>query len=367
MGRNLLLLTGAPEFSSLDWEPTGLLQNFTEPVLRFAGLENEQEASSSVDRITTPEHPAWRFIPLERQHLKSGFSQNHAWQEEYQGAAFFTPHSHAEEMSEFQHEASQSQAATIESTDEVLSQFYEKSYAVHEDIASSQLDPAVDDSSSLPDSNNSGTTQYSFDSLTNSFSGPKNIPNAGQLTSLKHIPNAIYLNSIHPQTMTVNVIVGLISVACPRNIKTRRGVNVELVELLVGDETRSGFSINFWLSKSQRIADDMQTPVTRLRPQDVVLMRNVALSSFRGKVHGQSLRKNMTKIYLLHRNKVDKNDIGGCYRSADFVSSEPLPPQLEKTRIVREWVLKFVGGARVLSKDERRVEALKETLPLDTQ
>jgi len=301
---------------------------------------------------------------LERQHLTSGFSQNHVWHEGSQDATFFTPDLFIQEMSQLQVGASQNQAASIESTDQALSQFYEKSYAVHEDIASSQLAPASDASSSLE--SNSEITQYSFDSLTNSFSGPKNLPNAGYLTSLKHIPNATYLSSIYPQTMTVNVIIGLISVPSPRNIKTRRGVNVGLVELLAGDETRSGFSINFWLSSSRVIQEDMQIAVTGLRPQDIVLIRNVALSSFRGKVHGQSLRKNMTKIYLLYRNKVDKTDIGGCYRSADFVSNEPLTPQLEKTRKVREWVLKFVG-AQVPSKDRGRGETLKEKLPPDTQ
>ena len=366
MRPSLLLLTGAPECSSLDWQHTELLQTFITPVSRFTGLANEQDAHFHPENVTTGENPAWRAIPLERQHLKTGFSQNHAWQEDYQGAIFFTPDSCIEEVSQISDGTSRIQAADIQSVDQVLTQFYENSYAVHEDIATSQLAPRPDNSNSMA-SDSFSTTEYSIDSLSNSFPGTKSVPNVGHLTSLTHIPNATYLNSIYPQTMTIDVVVGLISVSSPRNINTRRGASVELIELLVGDETRSGFGINFWLSSSQFIEDDTQTPVTGLRCQDVVLIRNVALSSFRGKVHGQSLRKNLTKVYLLYRNKVDKSDLCGCYKGADFVSSNPLSLQLEKTRKVREWVLKFVGGARVPSKGMRQVEGLKEILPPDTQ
>lgn len=358
MSPQMLLFTGAPASSALDWQETGLLQNFTEAVTRFAGIENELESNSSIQQdrsIST--YPAWRAIPLERQHLTTGYSQNNVWQEEYKGAAFFTPDSFMKEMS---------QVASIESTDQILSQFYEKSYAVHEDIASSQLAPLSDISTSIG-SDSFGATPSTFDSPLNSASVNKNIPDAGCLTSLKNIPNATSLDSIHPQTMTINVIVGLISVPGPRNIKTRRGANVELVELLVGDETRSGFGINFWLSSSSTVDSELRTTLTGMRPRDVVLIRNVALSSFQGKVYGQSLRKNMTKAYLMYRNKVDKTDSGGCYKSAELNSKEPSSPQLEKTKKVREWVLNFVGGYRGPSKGKDQFEKFKETLPPDTQ
>jgi hypothetical protein len=178
----------------------------------------------------------------------------------------------------------------------------------------------------------------------------------------------VYLNSIHPQTMTVNLIIGIISIPEPRAIKTRRGAPVELIEVLAGDETKSGFGINFWLSSSQSAQGDMRSLLSGLRPRDVVLIRNVALSSFRGKVYGQSLRKDMTKVHLLYRNRVDKNDVGGCYSAADLAVDEPAPPQVERTRRVREWVLKFVGAGTAQQKGKGRAfEAVKEVLPPDTQ
>jgi hypothetical protein len=166
--------------------------------------------------------------------------------------------------------------------------------------------------------------------------------------------------------MTANLIVGIVSVPPPRAIRTRRGADVELIEVLVGDETKSGFGINFWLSSFQSdMTSDLRKVLSGLRPQDVVLMRNVALNSFRGKVYGQSLRKGVTKVHLLYRSRVDKSDVGGCYSAADLAPGDIWPPQIQKTRTVREWVLRFVGAGAGRTKG--RVEAMKETLPPDTQ
>lgn len=359
MSPGILLFTGAPESKSLDWKQDDLLDAFSEPFSRFAQLGNPQE-------LTTPdgtEHPAWRSLPLSRQHLPTGLSQNHGWQKEYQGASFFTTDSFIEELS--QPALSDSQAS-VQSLEQVLSQFYEQSYAIHEDIASSQIAIASDAGTSVNSASSFGAS--TFDSPWNSFSGEKVIPVGGHLTNLEDIPNAGYLSSIHPQTMTVNLIIGIISMPSPRAIRTRRGADVELVEVLAGDDSRSGFGINFWLSPSQSIDGDLRGILGGLRPQDVVLMKNVALSSFRGKVYGQSLRKGMTKVYLLYRNRIDKTDEGGCYNAADLATGDYVHPQIDKTRRVREWVLKFVGGLAGQKKGEgKNSEALNETLPPDTQ
>jgi hypothetical protein len=75
----------------------------------------------------------------------------------------------------------------------------------------------------------------------------------------------------------------------------------------------------------------------------------------------------MTKVHLLYRNRVDKSDIGGCYNAADLAMEDPAP-QVEKTRKVREWVLKFVSvGSRPQKGNGRAFEAFKEVLPPDTQ
>lgn len=374
------MFVGAPEASSLDWQEAGLLDSFSDPIARFAGLDN-RHTNQDVAPITpgptsaSSTHPSWRSLSLERQHLTTRLTQSfdryHLFTgisqgKNSQGASFFV----ASQINSFIEEQSQapiqeSHASSLESAEEVLSQFYEESYARHEDIQSSQIAPASDIGTSYTSDEFSSS---SFDSHLRPLGATKDIPVAGHLSNLKDLPNAVYLNSIYPQTMTVNLIVGIISIPEPRIIKTRRGAPVELIEVLVGDETRSGFGVNFWLSSSQTAQGDMRSVLSRLRPRDVVLMRNVALSSFRGKVYGQSLRKEMTKVHLLYRNRVDKSDVGGCYSVADLAVRDHTPPQVEKTRRVREWVLKFVGvGAGPQKGKGQALEALKEVLPPDTQ
>jgi hypothetical protein len=362
MAPKILIFTGAPLSAALDWDESNLVKTFCEPVARFAGLELEQNRSFvPATAETALDNPSWRSIPLERRHLATGLSQIHTDGQDYQGAAFFT----ASDIDSFIEELSQphfgeSQASSLETVEQVLSQFYEQSYAIHEDIPSSEIAATATDTSFY-----SNETSSHWSSVESTVSRVKDVPNAGHLTNLKDMPKAGHLNSIHPQTMTVNLIVGIISIPPPRSIKTRRGADVDLIEVLVGDETKSGFAINFWLSSVQPAAGDMRSTLSGLRPQDVVLVRNVALSSFRGKVYGQSLRKEMTKVHLLYRNRIDRTDAAGCYSAADLATGT-VHPQVEKTRSVREWVLRFVGaGLRPRAKG--RVEAVREVLPPDTQ
>jgi hypothetical protein len=366
MAPGVLIFTGAPLSAALNWEESGLLDTFCEPIARFAGLDRNNDGSGSFVPATAEttasfDSPFWRSIPLERQHLATGLSQLHGYGKEYEGAAFFA----ASDIDSFVEELFQQpfcgQASSLESVEQVLSQFYEQSYVIHEDIPSSHIAATAETSTSFY-TNESSSYGTSVDSVRG-----KEVPVAGHLTNLKDIPNARYLNSIYPQTMTVNLIIGIISIPPSRAIKTRRGADVELIEVLVGDETKSGFGVNIWLSSSARSAEgDLRGVLDGLRPQDVVLIRNLALSSFRGKVYGQSLRNKMTKVHLLYRSRIDKTDVSGCYNTADL-AGENSHPQVEKTRRVREWVVRFIGTGPGARKGKHRAEAIKEVLPPDTQ
>ena len=370
MASGLVFYTGAPSTKSLDWDQDTLLDSFTDPIAQLVGLATEP-------KLIPSSHPQWRSLPLDRQHLTTGLTPP----EDFYQHKIFTGYSQSHEAgetsffttSQVESEFSQSQlpGASVPSTQasisQVLSQFYEESYARHEEVPSSQIAQASEGPSSFT-SDEFSLNSASFESQCQPPGLKKEVPIAGHLTNLKDIPKAPYLGSIQPQTMTVNLIVGIISMPQPRAIKTRRGADVSLVEVLVGDETRSGFGVNFWLSSSQPTEGDMRTVLEGLRPQDVVLIRNVALNSFRGKVYGQSLRKEMTKVHLLYRNRVDKTDVRGLYRAADLVAKEGTHPQVDKTRRVREWVLKFVGlGIAKTHGKKRAFELVNETLPPDTQ
>ncbi|KAE8451514.1 hypothetical protein EG329_003587 [Mollisiaceae sp. DMI_Dod_QoI] len=376
MPPSLVFFTGPPQADSLKWDGNHLLETFDDPIARFVGLDPASPELSIIP-ATLEARPAWRSLPLVRQQLPTGFTQSFdrhqlyegGWEQQIHGASFFTTSQIESLVSQLSQEAeSQDHASSFQTVEQVLSQFYEESYARHEDVQSSQIAPASDSGTSFT------SEEFSFESSSfDSIFRPKgNIPIAGPLSNLKDMPGAKHLDTIQPQTMTVNLIVGIISMPQPRSIRTRRGAAVELIEVVVGDETRSGFGVNFWLSSSQPAAGDMRSVLDGLRPQDVVLMRNVALSSFKGQVYGQSLRKEMTKVHLLYRNRVDRDDVGGCYSAADLVPGEHVQPQVEKTRKVREWVMKFVGvGIGAAGRPNKRsynaAEIIKEVLPPDTQ
>ncbi|EPE33029.1 hypothetical protein GLAREA_06041 [Glarea lozoyensis ATCC 20868] len=367
-----LLFVGAPESKALKWDEEELYDTFSEPFNRYIdGSEHTNNVllpltSTSFSGIAIPQ---WRSLTLERGHLTTGMSQDHGWQPEYRGASFFT----VSDINSFVEEYTQKTSfgdhqSSVESVDQILSQFYEESYARHEEIASSQLRAASDTTNSSV--SQADTTSFnSIESYNDSQpTHPKDIPKSGPLSSLQEFPNARYLNAIHPQVFTVNLVVGIISVPSPRSIRTRRGMNVELIETLVGDDTKSGFGINFWLS-SKNDDNGLRASIESLRPQDVVLMRNVALSSFRDKVYGYSLRKGLTKVYLLHRSRVDRKDHGGCYSTSDLrrATGGMDNAQIMKAKIVREWVLRFVGGTNSRPSRHQQASSHHETLPPDTQ
>ncbi|KAI1275524.1 hypothetical protein F5Y07DRAFT_369496 [Xylaria sp. FL0933] len=338
MPRKLMIFAGAPEEHTLDWAESNLLNHFLDPIARFAHLEaSSQSCLRETSFISTPDIAVWRSIPLHRERLPTGFSQNHALAHAYQGSPeFFTTLSRSfNTTSDLSEDALDQQA---------IDQFYDHSVAIHGDIPSSQLPStasfATEESSfDITDDISAEISTRVDEDVTESLGFREGA--VTHLSDLEDLPDAKYLLSILPQTMTVNIIVGIISIAEPRTVRTRWGATKSLVELLVADETKSGFSVTFWMSSEP---SETNTLVRSLRRQDIVLLRNVALSVFMKKVHGHSLRKGHTKIDLLHRRRVDSGDIGGIYSMKDVSSSRRAHPQLMKTRKVWEWLLHFVGG-----------------------
>ncbi|KAI0477669.1 hypothetical protein GGR56DRAFT_418435 [Xylariaceae sp. FL0804] len=364
MARKVIMLVGAPENHTLDWAEAGLLNSFLEPIAKFALLEQTPGCEEWEMRSrSTPDAAVWRSIPLRRQRLATGFSQAHEFLHAYHGdGSFFVP--------VFGTPDTDAGSSYDETTSQRLrNEFYDHSIAVHDDIPSSQL-PTLSfntSSSSMEETTaglSSGSSSYPTGSAASSLQPPA--IETGHLSDLEDLPSASYLESISPQTMTVNIIVGIISIAEPRTVKTRWGSTKSLVELLVGDETKSGFSITFWLPAE---ASESSRVLRNLRRQDIVLLRNVALSTFMKKVHGHSLRKGLTRIDLLHRRRLDREDPGGLYSMRDVSSTTTSHPQLMKTRRVREWALDFVGQAAGLGKRKQNGKPFRswDMPPDDTQ
>lgn len=369
---DIIFLTGAPNIHSLSWAETELLSDFL-PAFDHDRVEEKKKRTTS-----SGEHraAAWRLVPLQRQHLSTGLTPDTttAWREAARrldpgmvdaSALFLTSSNLSFTSIELHNNSSFLSAQTASSNtseEELLSQFYEHSFALHQDLPSSPIGPESNEANNEselstihPDSDLS-SAEVTLTSLTPSISPLRllsKIP-TGQISDLIHIPSAGYLQSIVPQTMSVNLIVGVIHIGPTRVVRTRQaGREMEIVEILVGDETKAGFGISLWFSpesspRAARPSDtNLRASLSRLRPQDIILARNVALSSFRGRVYGQSLRGNFTHLHLLSRGPAHSP-------AAD-------DPHGLKVQRVRDWVLTFVGAATRQGSVHRT-----EVLPPDT-
>lgn len=378
-GQRVIVLAGAPQSNNLSWAEEDLTEL---PLTCF--LHNEVVASGT-SLISTFPRPVWRVLHMEREYVHPvTVAHGPHWGHEEAPVAsydpdetFFLTMSDKSFISTTSDEPGPDAPSLLEQTDEeTLSQFYEYSYAVHEDIPSSQIIPSQEPTETCFSNDTDYSTLSSFDASASASRTEKSlqvVPVSGRLSNLSDIPNAAYLRSISPQTMTVNLVVGVISMPQPRSIKTRRdGRFIELVEMLVGDETKAGFVINVWLpsvapAEGRALStDDMRSMIKGLRPQDVVLVRNVALDSFRGKVYGQSLRKNTTKLDLLFRNAVDREDDVGAYSAEELNGADETEAQAAKAKRVREWVMKFVGaGGRAIPMQASRTATVHRKLHLE--
>jgi hypothetical protein len=383
----LIILTGAPEKTSLNWADSHLINNdlLTKAALTGIGLPSHS--------IPSPPHAQWRQLPktgegMQRVDMGAGMEIEQV--KDAGGVQFFTPEDLVSQIHSGNGSFGDESAGSIASTEtapEALSQFYDHSFAVHKDIPPSLLseldsEPASAGRSSFD--SDAGTPTSPSSAIRAPFQWPSlPVPQTQHLSDLEDIPSATYLGSIEPQTMTVNLIVTILSIAPPRSVTTGakwgKERQSELVEILVGDDTKTGFSITMWLPPDLHVTwkdgatdipDGSRSTLRRslrlLRPRDIILVRNVALSSFRGKVHGQSLRKDITKVDLLFRKKKDQDDIGGSYTVQAVNSAGENDPQLMKVRKVRDWLIRFVPdqAAEVTSRGSRRLG--KRRLPPDT-
>ena len=320
-----IVLTGAPPPSALNWDSPDLLQH---PVPFIAS-----QYSSTCE---TPVR--WRSLaPLLD---PVSIAVPNADERNFEGPSLFTGG-----------KIDRHSGLILDVDDESLSEFYEHSFALHEGLGSfaqsegdslndgasleiSYLDGSLNDTSIYPSSHES--PGKALNALTT----------IGHLSDLEDIPNAQYLLSIAPRTVTVNLIVAIIHISPRRRVRTRWGRETDIVEVLVADETRSGFQVTCWLPASNDGAP--QTPLERslatLRLRDIVLFRCVALTSFRQRVYGQTLRYNMTEVDLLSRRPLDSGDPQGVFKWKTVLDSTETPDrQLQKVRKVRKWVMNFLG------------------------
>lgn len=278
----------------------------------------------------------------------------------------------------------------------VSQEFLEHSLAVHDALPSSlppfELPPVYGVTASFDE-----TTMSLSQSVSPSFASaplpplPAEIPRWQPLTHLADVPSAAYLLSVAPQTVTVNLVVAIVSLGVPRVVGNRNSNQnngrrdrppASLVELVVGDETRSGFGLTIWMDPAGPSgASPLATLLPTLAPHDVVLLRHVALHVFGDKVYGSSLRKDQTKMHILHRGgrgghqrrgpAVDDALFSAAHLAAaaqiqaSTQASASYPADLQllaKTARLRNWALRYVivDGAGAVDGGGDGSESLKE-------
>jgi len=340
------IFTGAPDAKGLKWAK----EDLTVPLLPC--FATDTPLGLSLLPTSNLSKPAWRSIPLHQNRQPTGYSQDferpyfQPGEDDTSFDAEETSFLDTRDLSFLSSSASDNEFQISAEAADVLTEFYEQSYAAHEEIPSSQI---VGLQSSYETSFTSTASElssmYLGPNIEDLRSTQRPIPFSGPLTSLKDIPNAAYLHSINPQTMTVNLIVGIISIPQPRTIRSRKwGRSLELIEMIVADETKAGFGINLWLPSVDPPTGSLKAIAGNLRPQDVILVRNLALDSFRNNVYGQSLRKDLTKLDLMYRNVIDKHDARGAYGLEDLEAAIATDTQARKVKDVKDWVMQFVGG-----------------------
>ncbi|KAH7367628.1 hypothetical protein B0T11DRAFT_56204 [Plectosphaerella cucumerina] len=364
MSPKVILFTGAPDPATFDQGMREPLDNFTPPISTFLGLHTTQVQEPGT-------LAAWRSLPLKPKPLRTGLTQDYDLPAQHR-----QPDSHFFTMASISFDSTRSdqgQTTTLslaqsQENQQILSQFYDESLARHDDVRSSQL-PAPEETTASYDTDASTSLLGSApDENTSVLSARPPLPASAHLSDIEDVPKARDLLALAPATVTVNLIAGIISIA-PKEVVTRWGRHMSLVELLLGDDTRSGFAVTFWLpgpGARSVVQETQEATLASLRRQDVVLIQNVALHVFRGKVYGQSLRKNLTRVHLLHRRLLDDDDEGGYYRTEHLRSNALVDPQLEKTRKVRDWVLRFVGSDAPAGHPGRKKRGW-DVLPDDTQ
>lgn len=235
--------------------------------------------------------------------------------------------------------------------------FLEQSLAFHDTLLSSQVvqDAGADDTihsdSFLTTSFHTNTSELSSHgspSNTTTIQVPTNIA----ITSLNILPTAQHLRSIYPQTPTPNFVCVLTTQPTQREILTRRGgYRMNLYEIVVADDTAPEFRVTFWTRPPRGSSTEQDAAQCRLlstleslKVRDILLLRNIALTSFREAVYGQSLNPSIARA----RTTVD---IVSRSSGASMLKVNGLPEVLvDKINKVKKWARTHIaashGGTR---------------------
>lgn len=338
----LKILNGAPLPSQLSFAEDSLLA--PSACNLAAATRVDTTPSSSVTSLK------WRRIQSKSIRLRTGWSQPYL-----SGSGVRLADAEAdmslslpqiEQSSTFLREGPSRADTTLGSTEppSEADNFLEQSFAFHDTLLSSQV---VQDVVAEDTINSSSFLTTSFNTTTSDLSSPSSISNTIAIqvsakiaiTALHSLPTAQHLRSIYPQTPTPNFVCALTTQPAHREVFTRRGGHrMNLYEIIVADDTASGFKVNFWVrpprgsnTEQDTVQQMLLATLESLKVGDILLLRNIALTSFRDAVYGQSLNPSISRA----RTAID---IVSRSSGALTVQLNGLPDSLvEKINKVKKW------------------------------
>lgn len=391
-----IVLAGAPEAKDLDWDEKALTAAHD---VRRDSMSASPPLTMSQQSQQTQQIPKWRKLEMERLRMrpilpKLDIDQRPTEAEMAETTEFLdTTELLSQELmqeaastttgSDVSNEDSRPSCESYEPESQALADFYNHSFTIHEAMPSSRI------SDMMPLT--PGTPVYEsndelFSERSNSPSGIirsssqrrlSQVPKPKQMSDLDQLPNARVIECMGAYKSRINMIVGVISISQPRKVPIRNdpGRKAELVEMVVGDETKSGLCVTMWLPREMRVnwqdgkqekpegrRSELRRTLKNIRPQDIILLQNVALGTWKGKVQANSL-SDVTKIDVLYRKKVDDEEQISCYSAQNLRMATAKDTQMLKVKKVRDWMADFLGEAPV--RGGRR--KTRGRLPPDTQ
>ncbi|KZM24222.1 uncharacterized protein EKO05_0005756 [Ascochyta rabiei] len=344
----LKLLTGAPLRERLDFSDSSLIA-----VVECSGFDVKAwHCQSTEDQAALK----WREVGPKSARLRTGWSQPHLPGTGLQGID--TNHSFAIATLEGSSGLSEHGTTNLDTTltlDEQASaadEYLEHSLIFHDTLLSSQVvqdvaaDTTVTSSSFLTTSFGTTSSGLSSPSPVDSHVLILQVPSAMAVTALGSLPSAQHLRSIYPQTPTPNLLCALTTTPERREVFVRKGgYKMDLWEVTVGDDTYPNFKVTFWLrppreSNNEQNHAQVQLLHTleRLQVGNIILLRNIALTSFRDIVYGQSLNTAIARA----RTSVDVL-MKSSGLSVAQVSG--LPPSVVETFMrVKRWARSHIAG-----------------------
>ena len=292
----LKTLNGAPLCEQLDFSESSLLNK-----------EEFQTWSATASSLK------WRSIAVKDLHLHTGWSQPHlpgpTSLRDESNLTFNILDEVSSSIPPLDATVDLDTTVTFDDQSFEADGFLQQSFIFHDTLLSSQVlqddmaDKTVSSSSFLTTSFSTSTSGLSSPSRVNEQTLILEVPSKMTTTPLGSLPSAQRLRSIYPQTPTPNFLCVLMTSPEQREILVRKGAyKMVLWEITVADDTCSGFKVTFWIRPPQesnneqtRAQNALLQTLGHVRIGDILLLRNIALTSFRDTVYGQSLNSAITR------------------------------------------------------------------------